>query len=100
MPYRADVKVSMLHKDAATNQDVVTERRDMAFTVFIRDPSEGVPSAKTEFHRMYGPDLQIRCCNMQGRDKVLLYCQSATLHKSHVRPRDLPFAKPLARAKR
>ena len=76
MSYRANVRVMMLTKDETTGKPIAVDRKDMGFTVNISNPSKGTPAAKEYFDKKYGPDLMVRCCNLQSRQQILLYCIS------------------------
>jgi len=100
MAYRANVKVMVLSRDDTTGKHVVLERKDMGFTVLIAEPGEAVATAKAEFDKNHGPDLAVRCCNVQSRVQVLLYCQPAAMLPRNVGARELPFTKSLPQARR
>lgn len=97
MPYRATIRIHVISRDATTGQEHVVRRKDMDFTVLINDPSEIVPAAKAEFAKTHGPDLVVRCCNVQTRNTGLLYTCPAVHAPQNVIPRDLPHTRALRR---
>lgn len=100
MNYRAAVRVFVLALDETTGNKITTERRDMNFEVLINEPGEGVKAAKVAFGTKHGPDLAVRCCNMQDRKTVLLYCCPAKHMPQNLGARNPPFVKPLAQRTR
>lgn len=89
MSFQASVQVQMLSRDDTSGQLTTVKRRDMDFNLRVNNPAEIVPEAKRSFLEKWGPDLVVRCCNLQERKKAILYCMPGVQQQQAVAARDL-----------
>lgn len=99
MSYQAGVQVLMLSRDDTSGQMTTVKRKDMDFSLRVNNPEEIVPAAKASFAGKWGPDLVVRCCNLQERKKALLYCMPKTQQQQAVASRDLTAIVPKIRSR-
>jgi hypothetical protein len=99
MAYQATVKVLMLSRDDTSGQMTTVKRKDMDFAMRVNNPAEIVPAAKVRFTEQWGPDLVVRCCNLQERAQAILYCMPKESRLQSVAVRDLTAIVPKMRSR-